>query len=395
MKLPVLAVLGMVVLVVTSCAQSQSSADGCEHAIEVVRRGDLGSREERAWSTLPGCGSAGGVAARDAWTSLRSVSDSARIARVYDRLRSFRDASLFGAARTVLLDSAATAEARVSSAMLVVAQLVEHADPDYHVFSTAGSHDVCAIASVTDRSLRDGAPLPLDARALAESTALRVLGSASAPQRVRNAARCMYDAVDRDDGVPARMAPAPSVVAHLSESAGRLGTTRVHAVEDTHPRARRPSRPRVRQSVDSIRGVVGLGGGGGCVMVQPYLQTSAGKRVRLDGSRDVVQLMGREIVVFGRLTDLPRHPRALPYPLFTVDSFLVRAYEGKAVHDGVLRRTPRGDLLETRDGQRLPVANLPRALEKADGMRVWIGEPLGTPTIAGVIDPDYRHECAE
>jgi hypothetical protein len=395
MKLPVLAVLGMVVLVVTSCAQPQTSADGCEHAIDAVRRGEPGPREERAWSALPGCGAAGRVAARDAWTSLRSVSDSARIARVYDRLRSFRDASLFEAARTLLLDSAATPEARVSSAMLVVAQLVEHANPDYHVFSTTGPHDVCTIASAPDRLPRSGAPVPSSAKALAESTALRVLASASAPQGVRNAARCVYDAMDRDDGVLARMTPAPSVAAHLSESAGRLDSTRVHSDEDTHPRARPRSRPRVRQWVDSIRGVVGLGGGGGCVMQQPYLESAKGRRVRLDGSRDLLQLIGLEIVVFGRERDAPHHPLYLPYPVFAVDSFLVRAYQGTRVHDGMLRRSAQGQVLETRDGQRLPVASLPRSLEKGNGMRVWIGEPLGTPTVAGVLDPEYRHECAE
>ena len=388
------AALGASLLLVTSCAQSQPSADGCEHVIEVVRRGESAPRESRAWSVLPGCGAAGGVAARDAWKSLRSVSDGARIAQVYDRLRSFRDSSLFWAARTVLLDSAATAEARVSSAMLVVAQLVEHAAPDYRVFSTTESHDACTIGSATNRSPRHGAPLPMDARALAQSAALRVIASASAPPEVRNAARCMYDATEQDGSVLARSTPVPGAVTHLSESAGRLDTVRARSVEFTRPRVPRPVRRRMRQSTDSIRGVVGLAGGGGCATSQPYLETSAGKRVGLDGPRDVFsQLLGREVVVFGRQTDLPRHPLYLPHPLFAADSFFVRAYEGRRVHDGILRRSQRGSVLETRDGRRLPVANLPRALEKAAGKRVWIGEPLGTPAIAGVIDPDLR--CAQ
>jgi hypothetical protein len=395
MKLPVVAVLGAVVLVVTSCAQSQASVNDCERAIEVVRRGQPASQEERAWTTLPSCGAEGAVAARDAWTSLRSVADSSLIAKVYDRVRSFRDSSLFGAARAVLLDSTATAEARVSSAMLVVAQLYDDADPDYRVFSTTGAHDVCAIGSTTDRSRRDGAPLPPHARALAESTALRVLTDASAAQPVRNAARCVYDAVAPDGSVLAQRTPAPNPAEHVSESAGRLDSARTSSVRDTQPRARPRSPRRMRQRVDSIRGVVAFeGGGGGCVVSQPYLETSAGTRVGLDGSRDVIsQMTGRELVVFGRETDLPHQPVYLPHPLFTVDSFFVRAYEGKRVHDGILRRGPRGHVLETRDSGRLPVANLPRALEKADGMRVWIAEPLGTPTVAGVIEPAQKLRC--
>jgi hypothetical protein len=393
MKLPVVAVLGAVLLVVTSCAQPQASAVGCAQAIEVVRRGEPASEQERAWSTLPGCGTTGAVAARDAWKSLRSVSDSARIARAYTGVRSFRDSSVLGAARTLLLDSAATAEARVSSAMLVVAQVIAHADPDYHVFSTTGPHDACVIASVTDRSPRDGAPLPSDASALAESTALRVIASASAPQSVRNAARCLYDAVE-GDVVLAGRTPAPSVAEHVSESAGRLDTVRVRQVGYTHPRARRSSRARMRQRVDSIRGVVGRGGE--CATSQPYLETNAGRRIGLRGSSDVVsQATGREVVVFGRRTTSPAHSLNLSYPLFTVDSFFVRADGGTRVHDGVLRRGPRGDVLEMRDGRRLPVANLPSALGKANGMRVWIAEPLGTPTIAGMIDPRFRKDCTE
>jgi hypothetical protein len=85
----------------------------------------------------------------------------------------------------------------------------------------------------------------------------------------------------------------------------------------------------------------------------------------------------------------------LPYPLFTVDSFSVRARQETAVHDGILRRHPHGDVLETRDGRRLPVASIPSELQKADGMRVWIGEPLGAPKVAGVIDPDFRIDCPE
>jgi hypothetical protein len=47
-------------------------------------------------------------------------------------------------------------------------------------------------------------------------------------------------------------------------------------------------------------------------------------------------------------------------------------------------------VLETRDGQRLPLFNLPDAVAHANGMRVWVIGPLDWPRSAGVIDPN-RH----
>ena len=402
------AALGAAVLASTSCVQSQAAIDGCDQAIESVRRGALVTPQDaRAWSTLPECGAPGGLAAREAWTSLRTVSDTARLAKVFDHLRSFRDSSLFGAARTVLLDTAATAPARVYSAMLVVAQVRPLAEPDYRVFSTTGPHDACLAPSVRDRRVHDGAPLPAHTSGDVDSAALRVMVDRSAPQPVRNAARCMYDTMAGENRIMASVPPAPSVTGHVRESAGRLDNVRT-LVSDT---AQRPARRRshARARTDSIRGRIGHAGGGGCLFQQPYLETSTGKLFRLDGSRRLIhqlpgfsdgrhpflQLVGVDIVAFGREDHSPPHPVNLPYPLLTVDSFFVRARQETPVRDGILRRGARGDVLELRDGLRLPVANLPPALQKADGMRVWIGEPLGAPTITGVMDPNFRVECAE
>jgi hypothetical protein len=52
-------------------------------------------------------------------------------------------------------------------------------------------------------------------------------------------------------------------------------------------------------------------------------------------------------------------------------------------------------VLETRDGQRLTLPNLPPSLAKAEGWRVWIAGPLAMPTGAGVIDPNRRYSCPE
>jgi len=410
MKPRLLAAFGAAMLGWTACARSHALVDGCDEAIETVRRSQLASvQNERAWTTLPRCGAPGGLAARDAWTSLRTASDTVRLAKVFGRLRSFRDSSLFGAARRVLLDSAAAAPARVYSAMLVVAQVRPLAEPDYHVFSTTGAHDPCVAASARDRPVRDGAPLPAQASREVDSAFFRVLAERNAPPSVRNAARCMYDTMNGESAIMASARPETSVAGHVSESAGQLDRARTLG-RDPAPRfVRLASNARASAPADSIRGRIGHAGGGGCVMQQAYLETSAGERFRLDGARRLfdqlpgfpighhpfMQLVGLEVVAFGRESHPPPHPVNLPYPLLTVDSFSVRARQEARVHDGILRRGARGNLLEMRDGRRLPVANLPPALQKADGLRVWIGEPLGAPTIAGVMNPDFRVDCPE
>jgi hypothetical protein len=410
MKSKLLAAVGAAMLVSAACARTPASADGCDEAIETVQRGHLAPpQDERAWSTLPGCGTHGGLAARDAWTSLRTVSDTARLAKAFEHLRTFRDSAVFGAARTVLLDSAATAPSRVYSAMLVVAQVRPRSEPDYHVFSTTGGRDPCVAASVRDRPMRDGAPLGAQARREVDSAFFGVLADQSAPQSVRNAARCMYATTNGESSIAAGALPAPNVTGYVMESAGRIDAARSLVRDTTRRSARRASQARTNTPADSIRGRIGLGGAGGCVMQQAFLETSEGERFRLDVSRSSFrqlpgfraghhpfhQLSGLEVVVFGRESKPLTHPSYLPYPQFTVDSFFVRARQETRVYDGILARGARGDVLVTRDRRRLPVAGLPPALQQADGMRVWIGEPLGAPTIAGVMDPDFRVDCPE
>jgi len=127
-----------------------------------------------------------------------------------------------------------------------------------------------------------------------------------------------------------------------------------------------------------------------------YLTTAAHKTVTVDGSRDIFsQLIGKDVVVFGKRRNPPPGHPYLSHPIIKVDSFLVRAHDAKPARDGILRRRPTGDMLQVRNGRRLPIANLPGALAKADGMRVWIAGPLGSPASAGVIDPKHRYFCAE
>jgi len=115
------------------------------------------------------------------------------------------------------------------------------------------------------------------------------------------------------------------------------------------------------------------------------------KAVILDGYRALyAQLSGVELVVFGRRRNGP-----FPWPVQSVDSFVVRASKGVPAIDGTLRRVEGRDELELRGGRRLPIGHLPDLLAKANGMRVWIAGPLDAPEGAGIIDPSYKWECAE
>jgi hypothetical protein len=115
------------------------------------------------------------------------------------------------------------------------------------------------------------------------------------------------------------------------------------------------------------------------------------KAVILEGSRALYeQVRGIEIVVFGR-----RRVGPLPWPVQDVDSFFVRALDGVPALDGTLRRDRGRDMLELRDGRRLPIGRLPDRLANADGMRVWIAGPLDAPIAGGIIDPVAKLECDE
>lgn len=156
-----------------------------------------------------------------------------------------------------------------------------------------------------------------------------------------------------------------------------------------------PVRPAL-SATDSVRGQISIGGGGSCVAALVHLTTKGNELFVLDGSRDVfAQLIGLEVVVFGKRRNPPANHPYLANPIITVDSFVIRAADGMPTHEGVLRRGPQGSVLETQDGRRIPLLTVPSALKGADGMRVWIAGPLGAPPSAGVIDPARRYVCPE
>lgn len=160
-----------------------------------------------------------------------------------------------------------------------------------------------------------------------------------------------------------------------------------------------PTPDRIRPAVgvsDSVRGRISIGGAGTCVAAAVHLTTKANELFVLDGSRDVfAQLIGMEVVVFGKRRNPPPNHPYLANPIVTVDSFFIRAADDTRTREGVLRITPQGGVLETPDGRRLSLPILSPALAKEDGMRVWIAGPLDAPISAGFIDPNRRYTCPE
>jgi hypothetical protein len=103
-----------------------------------------------------------------------------------------------------------------------------------------------------------------------------------------------------------------------------------------------------------------------------------GGSVQLDGNRRFLrQFAGLEIAAFGTRVA----PRCL-----AIHHVLVRAAHGRPAHDGILRREPHRDVLETALGQRLTIRRLPAVLRDADGRRVWIAGSLNAPSAAAVVD---------
>lgn len=99
------------------------------------------------------------------------------------------------------------------------------------------------------------------------------------------------------------------------------------------------------------------------------------------------RVIGLEIVVFGHKTGA-RAPDASPRgaPVFDVHSFVVRAADGVAAHDGVVEFKSSKWLLRLVDGRELPVTVMPALLRQQIGARVWIAGSLdGAPASYGLI----------
>lgn len=184
-------------------AQVNKQAHDCKKAMEIVAKGKPNKKEDWAWATVLGCGAAGGVAARDAWLRTRAETDTSQLEALYRRLWSFRDAALFGAARSIMTDASASPQSRVYSAMLLLVQVFDRRDPEYGDFVSTNTYSVCRVGSVYDRVIVTGSALPADARQQLRAAAHGILSNANAPISVQGAARCVDQEIMLDDRVQA------------------------------------------------------------------------------------------------------------------------------------------------------------------------------------------------
>jgi hypothetical protein len=155
------------------------------------------------------------------------------------------------------------------------------------------------------------------------------------------------------------------------------------------PRAPGDTTPRPAPSPpDSARGRVVFTGPSATGFIMLMMADSQAVRLAGYPKNILRQVSRKEIVVFGKRYG----PGPFRWPLQMVDSFFVRAVGGRPALDGILRREPGGDALELPDGRRLPIKRLPEWVAHANGMRVWIVEPLDAPLTAGVIDPNKQYQ---
>ena len=184
-------------------AQVDKQKHDCTRATQIVEKGKPDKKEEWAWATVLGCGTAGGVAAHDAWLQTRAKTDTIQLEALYRRLWSFRDAALFDAARNIMTDASASPQSRVYSAMLLLVQVFDRRDPEYSDFVSTDTYSVCRVASVYDRVIVTGSALPADARRQLHAAAQVILSDASAPIIVQSAARCVDQEITLADRVQA------------------------------------------------------------------------------------------------------------------------------------------------------------------------------------------------
>lgn len=135
---------------------------------------------------------------------------------------------------------------------------------------------------------------------------------------------------------------------------------------------------------DTLRGTIAVVGSLPAPMVT--LRRSAGAPsvlLRGDATESLAGLDGIEVEVRGILGA----PSALPGPTLEVESFRVRAVEGRPAVDGIVEGTPGGGLrLRVPGGEAIPLEDPPGGIADRIGARVWAVGPPGGPVEAyGVI----------
>jgi hypothetical protein len=139
-------------------------------------------------------------------------------------------------------------------------------------------------------------------------------------------------------------------------------------------------------AADSVRGVVLRVGSE--PRTQLVVRTSAGPLCQLGSTtRPVSQAIeGLEVTLWGSRSNgaQPMMPGATC--AFDVTRFAVRAVDGIAAVDGLLRSDGTSFALETADGARLPLRDVPPSLRASVGARIyWAGPTDRAPAAYGVL----------
>ncbi len=145
-------------------------------------------------------------------------------------------------------------------------------------------------------------------------------------------------------------------------------------------------------AADSVRGVLTLVGNEPVTVLFMASPTGGGAGVALAGAQTEMlrRVVGLDIVAMGRRTGrLVTGAAAQGVAEFVVSEFQVRSADGVPAHDGVVLSTNGVFRLRLADGAEQPTPQLPQALRRLAGARVWLAGPLNAaPQSYGVIrDP--------
>jgi hypothetical protein len=210
-----------------ACAQADKSEHSCAKAAKVVARGKPEKKDDWAWATIVGCGSAASPALRDAWARTRTSADTNELEDTYAQLWSIRDAALFDAAKSIFMDADATPQSRVFSGMLLLSSVSDDVYATYgQMTASVGVQSVCSLGSVADRTHYLGTALPTDAPTQLQAIAQQLIKDPATPTLVRSAARCIASELAAYQRANAKPSNAP-LAGRASKAARRAGSQTV------------------------------------------------------------------------------------------------------------------------------------------------------------------------
>lgn len=148
-------------------------------------------------------------------------------------------------------------------------------------------------------------------------------------------------------------------------------------------------------SSDTVRGVVRAVGSDPrrtLVLMSPGSSLVALSADDAKQERELQAAEGLEIMAHGKALS-ERNPEAAPggAAVFRVRRFVVRAADGVAARDGILREQQGRWVLEVASGETLPIVGLPAALASHAGARVFLVGPANqAPQAFGILRPAAR-----